>query len=102
MGVSFRCDLYDENTILVLTSMVRKCMNRYRDESTRSFDSRCFLAVHVELHEDDGIFENGSERPNKPRQVLEEVLFLNRVQQDLSVSAMVKPKEMVRNLTPAP
>jgi hypothetical protein len=56
----------------------------------------------VELHEDDGIFENGSERPNKPRQVLEEVLFLNRMQQDLSVSVMVKPKEMVRNLTPAP
>jgi hypothetical protein len=56
----------------------------------------------VELHEDDGILEDRSERPNKPRQVLEEVLLLNRMEQDLGMSVTAEQKVFVRRHTPAP
>lgn len=60
--------------------MMKQCTNRSNHDSTQLLDSRCFLAVHVELHKDDGVFEDGSKRSNEPRQILEEVLLLNRME----------------------
>jgi hypothetical protein len=56
----------------------------------------------VELHEDDGILEDRSERPNKPRQVLEEVLLLNGMEQDLRASVTAEQETFIQRLTPAP
>jgi hypothetical protein len=56
----------------------------------------------VELHEDDGIFEDRSERSNEPGQVLEEVLFLNRVEQDLEASVRAPQEILAGEHTPAP
>lgn len=61
-----------------------------------------FVAVDAELEEDGGIFGHGSERSNKPRQVLQKVFLFNRVEQNLWRSARSKGGLQQSFLTPMP
>lgn len=50
-----------------------------------SLNSGCFFTINVKLHEDNSILEDGSKRSDQPRKILEEVLFLDRMQKNLKL-----------------
>lgn len=56
----------------------------------------------MELHEDDGVFEDRPEGSNEPGKVLEEVLLLDGVEKDLELSVRARSRRSTREHTPAP